>query len=309
MSSQTEQGPRPKVRLDANGVHLFDRATGLNVLLDEFSPPRTAWSRMPRYVSVALTNACDLRCFFCYAPKNPGRLRADDVVGWARELDGGGCLGIGFGGGEPTAHPQFAEICALTAAETGLAVTVTTHGHRFSDALIEQVRGCLHFVRVSVDAVGADYERIRGRSFGALREQLAHIATVAPFGLNMVVSDERLAQLEPVAAFAAEVGASELLLLPQQAARATSALSGAGARQLAMWIAAYRGPVRLAISRLGVPDGLPLADPYESEDLLAAHAHIDASGHLRSDAYSTVAVPIAGSIAIALEDLRAKGAK
>lgn len=264
---------------------------------------------MPRYVSVALTNACDLRCFFCYAPKNPGRLRADDVVAWARELDRGGCLGIGFGGGEPTAHPQFAEICALAAAETGLAVTVTTHGHRFSDALAERVRGSLHFVRVSVDAVGAEYERIRGRSFGELRERVAHIATVAPFGLNMVVADDRLAQLDPVAAFAAEVGASELLLLPQQAAGAAPALSGAGAGQLAMWISGYRGPVRLAISRLGVPDGLPLADPYEPEDMLAAHAHIDVGGHLRSDAYSAVAVPIAGSIAFALEELRAKGAQ
>lgn len=264
---------------------------------------------MPRYVSIALTNACDLRCAFCYAPKHPARLRANDVVAWASELDLGGCFGIGFGGGEPTAHPQFAEICMRVAAETRLAVTVTTHGHRFSDALAERVRGSLHFLRVSVDAVGSDYERIRGRSFGALREQLALIATVAPFGLNMVVADERLSQLDAVAAFAAEVGASELLLLPQQAAGGAPALSATGARQLARWVAAYRGPVRLAISRLGIPDGLPLADPYEPEGPLDAHAHIDAAGRLRSDAYSAAGVPIAGSVYAALEQLHRKGAQ
>ena len=264
---------------------------------------------MPRYVSIALTNACDLRCAFCYAPKHPARLLANDVIAWATELDRGGCLGIGLGGGEPMAHPQFVEICVRTAAETSLAVTVTTHGHRLSDELAEQVRGSLHFVRVSVDAVGTDYERIRGRSFGVLREQLALIATVAPFGLNMVVADERLAQLDPVAVFAAQVGASELLLLPQQAARREPGLSTTGARQLARWVTAYRGPVRLAISRLGIPDGLPLADPYESEDPLAAHAHIDAGGQLRSDAYSAAGVPIAGSVYTALEQLYAKGAQ
>jgi MoaA/NifB/PqqE/SkfB family radical SAM enzyme len=151
---------------------MFDRESGLNILLDEVTPPPQAWARAPRYVSIALTNACELRCPFCYAPKTPGRLAPDEVVAWIGELDRAGCLGVGFGGGEPTAHPHFAEICARAAASTSLAVTLTTHGHRFTDALANKLRGNVHFVRVSIDAVGQHYERIRGRRFDALRDSL-----------------------------------------------------------------------------------------------------------------------------------------
>jgi hypothetical protein len=38
-------------------------------------------------VSVALTNACDLSCEFCYAPKVPATLPADRVDRWLAELD------------------------------------------------------------------------------------------------------------------------------------------------------------------------------------------------------------------------------
>ena len=59
-----------KVRLSEAGMHLFDRISGLNILLDEVKVPAGQVSRAPRYLSVALTNACELRCVFCYAPKH-----------------------------------------------------------------------------------------------------------------------------------------------------------------------------------------------------------------------------------------------
>jgi hypothetical protein len=88
-----------KVRLSEAGVHLFDRVSGLNVLLDEIEVPAGQVSRAPRYLSVALTNTCELRCTYCYAPKYPAGLDVNQVVAWAIELDRAGCLGVGFGGG------------------------------------------------------------------------------------------------------------------------------------------------------------------------------------------------------------------
>ena len=90
---------RGKIRLSRRGVQWFDRVSGLNILLDEVSIPPERWSRAPRYVSIALTNACELRCAFCYAPKTPARLDASVVSGWIDELDLAGCLRVGFGGG------------------------------------------------------------------------------------------------------------------------------------------------------------------------------------------------------------------
>jgi hypothetical protein len=62
LPTEAQTSPRPplKVRTGPDGVHLFDRNSGLNVLFDEALVPKHRWSRAPRQVSIALTNACDL---------------------------------------------------------------------------------------------------------------------------------------------------------------------------------------------------------------------------------------------------------
>ncbi len=78
--SPTGTRSRWKMRSTAAGLHLFDRTSGLNLLLDEVSHPTSQWAKAPRYVSIALTNACDLSCAYCYAPKRPAALNADIVT-------------------------------------------------------------------------------------------------------------------------------------------------------------------------------------------------------------------------------------
>jgi sulfatase maturation enzyme AslB (radical SAM superfamily) len=138
-----------KVRNGPSGVHLFDRSTGLNILLDKIQTPLITWAAAPRQVSIALTNACDLACPYCYAPKRPARLAVAQVAGWLDELDANGCFGVGFGGGEPTLHHGLTEICQYAATKTGLAVTFTTHAHHLNKHLIAALSGSVHFVRVS----------------------------------------------------------------------------------------------------------------------------------------------------------------
>jgi sulfatase maturation enzyme AslB (radical SAM superfamily) len=132
---------RCKIRVSASGVHLFDRVSGVNVLLDEVRVPAARFSRAPRYLSIALTNACELRCVYCYAPKHAAALDRDRVLAWAVELDAAGCLGVGFGGGEPTAYRRFAQLCSEIAQSTSMAVTFTTHGHRLTPELVSSLRG------------------------------------------------------------------------------------------------------------------------------------------------------------------------
>lgn len=47
------------------GLRLFDRQSGLNALFEKVKVPEHLWVEAPRYVSVALTNACDLRDSYC----------------------------------------------------------------------------------------------------------------------------------------------------------------------------------------------------------------------------------------------------
>ena len=122
-----------KLRGGLAGLLLFNRNTGLNVLIDEIRVPTALHSRAPRQVSIALTNRCDLACVHCYAPKSRDELRFDEVARWLDELDENGTLAVGFGGGEPTLHAEFVKLCRYAAHETRLSVSLTTHGHHIDN--------------------------------------------------------------------------------------------------------------------------------------------------------------------------------
>jgi hypothetical protein len=155
-----------------------------------------------------------------------------------------------------------------------------------------------------MDGYGATYERFRGRSFSEFARRVEIIATVAPFGLNVVVNDDTVHDLDPIDAFAAEVGASEVLLLPEQPVGARPGIGTRASERLTAWILSRRAPVRLAISEATVPDGVPLAQPFAGETPLDAHVHLDAQGILRPHAYAREGVPIATSVIGALDQLR-----
>jgi MoaA/NifB/PqqE/SkfB family radical SAM enzyme len=293
-----------KVRLSEAGVHLFDRVSGLNVLLDEVAVPAAEFSLAPRYLSVALTNACELRCSYCYAPKHPASLDMERVLAWAIELDLAGCLGVGFGGGEPTAHPRFAHLCAQITRSTSMAVTFTTHGHRLTPEMADALRGCVHFARLSVDGVGATYERLRGRPFSRVRDAAALLSSVAPIGINAVVNADTVGELDELAAFAADVGAAELLLLPEQPTGAAPGIAAADAERLVRWVRAARPSVRLALSRSGIESLVPAVEPIPGEHPLEAHMHIDATGVLRPNAYAAEGARVVGSILEAVRSVR-----
>src|SRR5580700_7363314 len=94
----TSQHRCPRVRLGPAGIHIFDRASGSNILIDELCAPPSSWAVAPRQVSIALTNACDLACPYCFAPKNRGTLDLNLLIGWLDELDANGAIAVGFGG-------------------------------------------------------------------------------------------------------------------------------------------------------------------------------------------------------------------
>ncbi|OEJ94024.1 hypothetical protein J116_005590 [Streptomyces thermolilacinus SPC6] len=82
------------------------------------------------------------------------------------------------------------------------------------------------------------------------------------------------------------MGASELLLLPEQPTAATPGISDAEAQRLVEWAATARTGVRLAISRTGLEAVLHAAEAIPGEHPLDAHMHVDATGVLRPHAYA-----------------------
>jgi sulfatase maturation enzyme AslB (radical SAM superfamily) len=295
---------RLKVRIGPDGIHFFNRVTGINILVDEITPPINTWSAAPRHVSVALTNACDLSCPHCYAPKNPATLTFDRLTSWLADLDANGCIGVGFGGGEPTLYPQLTELCSYAARKTNLAVTMTTHAHRLSDQLLNELAGNLHFIRVSMDGVGPTYESIRRRPFATLLERIAALRRVARFGINFVVNSKTVGDLDAAVQLAAELDASEFLLLPEEPVGRGGGIDNETTITFRKWVNGYHGSVPLAVSEGGA-EGLPTCDPLNAETGLAAFAHIDASGIMKRTSYDKSGVLIGeNGVMVALDKLK-----
>jgi MoaA/NifB/PqqE/SkfB family radical SAM enzyme len=219
-------------------------------------------------------------------------LAPDQVCRWLAELDANGCLGVGFGGGEPTLHRGFPDICRYATQETGLAISFTTHGHHLLDGCLSAaIAGHVHFVRVSMDGVGRTYEAIRGRPFDAFLRCLDVVRALSRFGLNFVVNGRTLPDLDAAAGVAANAGASELLLLPEMPVRGSGGIDPITRSALASWVATYRGSVPISVGVSGA-DGLPTCNPLPRETGLRAYAHIDAAGVLKASSYEDRGVPI-----------------
>jgi hypothetical protein len=292
-----------KMRGGPAGLHVFNRTTGLNVLVEEIPVPAALHSRAPRQVSIALTNRCDLACVHCYAPKSRDELSFDMVCRWLGELDEHGALGVGFGGGEPTLHPEFVRLCQYAAHETRLSVAFTTHGHHIDEQLAERLRGSVNFIRVSMDGVRATYESIRRRSFAGLLARLCQVRSISRFGVNVVVNDHTLPDLVEVARVSADAGACELLLLPQTPVRGVLAASVDTLNGLRRWADGYKGPLKLCINESS-EEGFQTCDPLLQERGIRAYAHIDAAGVLKRSSYSHTGVKLSdGGVLQALDQL------
>ena len=185
----------------------FDRDTGRNQLL-RGTPFAANVQRAPRVVQMALTNACNKTCGFCYRPlEAASRWTFDDVLAFGRFLGEWGVLELALGGGEPTVFPRFGELVQRLWAETPLAVSFTTNGTRLTAALLDQLRGSVGQLQVSVyedEDVDAVIERLVERG--------------VRFGLNYLVTPRRLATLDADLVAWSARGVRDVLLLSYKGA-------------------------------------------------------------------------------------------
>ena len=280
-----------QIRLGPAGVHFFDRRTGLNFLAEGPDLSPASWSLAPRNVSVALTNACDLHCPYCYAPKESAAVEAGELVAWIDELDANGCLGIGFGGGEPTLHRDLAFLCEYVTRQTGMAASLTTHGHFLDSRRTHALEGNVHFIRLSMDGVGSTYEALRGRSFASFLACAEVAASIAPIGLNFVVNAATVVDLDRAVLVASRLGACQFLLLPERPVANRPGIDSATMQKLHQWVNEYSGDVPLGVSDTSA-GGFPTCDPLAVETGLRAYAHIDAHGNIKNSSYDQHGIPV-----------------
>lgn len=287
----TDQNINFKTRFGPDGLLLFNRTTGMNILLDEIKIPPELWAKSPRQVSIAITNKCDLNCSHCYAPKKKASLDFNLLKEWLHILDQNGCMGVGFGGGEPTMYPKFIELCKYTSNETNLAVTMTTHGHLLNVSLIEQLSSRINFIRISMDGIKSKYENYRGRSFDELLHKIELIKGVIPFGINYLVNSYTFSDLDEAVMIIEDLGANELLLLPEVPVGRGVQIDDSTTAAMQEWVYNYQGNVKLSISECQA-DGMPICEPFIIEKELFSYAHIDASGIIKKTSFDNEGIKI-----------------
>jgi MoaA/NifB/PqqE/SkfB family radical SAM enzyme len=292
-----------KFRREARGLHFFDRSSGLHVLLDECPIPAEHVDEGPAIISIALTNACDLSCAFCYAPKTNHWLRSDDVLRWCKDLNELGTLEAAFGGGEPTLYRDLPQLCRSVWSGTDLGISITTHGQHLTDELVNSLQGAVSIIRVSIDGPEPYYSSIRGQHLQSLMERLQRVAGRIPLGINTVINPDTLPHLDEMAALVRSVGAVDWLLLPEVRA-GEFILSDSEWRVFDKWIAERRLDMDL---RVATEAAKHLTCPLLLEDPPESYAHISADGHLRRCSYSTGGIRLEGmTVAAALRGLKQK---
>ncbi len=130
-------------------------------------PFRTAAQRRP-VVVWNITRRCNLHCVHCYSDsdcrKYDGELSLAECRSVVDDLAEFRIPALLLSGGEPLAHPDFFAIAAH-AAERGIPFTVSTNGTLLGrdGAFRLKNLGC-RYVGISLDGIGADHDRFRGRS-------------------------------------------------------------------------------------------------------------------------------------------------
>jgi GTP 3',8-cyclase len=129
-----------------------------------------SFGRQIRYLRVAVTDACDLRCKYCmpddmrfYAAEH--LMRDDEILRLIRLFASLGFNKVRFTGGEPTLRPGLVELVAAVRAVAGLAeIGLTTNGVRLAELAAPLRAAGLQRVNVSLDATDPEtFRRISGR--------------------------------------------------------------------------------------------------------------------------------------------------
>ena len=141
-------------------------------------------------VTLELTYACNLDCFFCYNDRDkPGKpLSLAQYETLLRDLAGMQTMFLMLTGGEPMIHPHFFEIGRLT-KELGFVVRVRTNGHSLTRAMAKRVRDEImpYVVEVSLHGATAEVHDQQTRIAGSFDRLVKNIASATEEGLRISV--------------------------------------------------------------------------------------------------------------------------
>lgn len=280
-----------KLRIEKEGYHFYDRDSGIHMLIDEVLPNPIEISKAPRTVSISLTNSCNSYCDFCHIEKGTDFLPKHIVFDICKILDKHGTLDIAFGGGEPLIHKEIVEICKSIWQETRLGISVTTNGSLLNAQLISDIKDFIGFIRLSIDTTDPLlFQSIRGFDIQKIHDNLKLLKGEIPFGLNIVINNQTIEDLDSFLTFAQDVGCEEILLLPQFNGK-TFCLTSLQWNQLETWIITNKSKMPLRIME-SARKMMQLPVLYSEDSYYRDYLYIDAKMVMKRNSFNSIGVKL-----------------
>lgn len=121
-------------------------------------------------VNYHLWEPCNMRCKFCFAPfydarkiLPKGHLPKEQSLQLVRDLAAFGFEKITFAGGEPTLCPWISDLIS-EAKKYGMTTMIVTNGSSITDAFLEQNKGTLDWIILSIDSLKDEINLLSGRA-------------------------------------------------------------------------------------------------------------------------------------------------
>jgi len=159
------------------------------------------------------TDNCNMRCIMCgqWRETKTGELTLDEWKALILQLRDRGIRKIGLNGGETLLRKDIVDLIDYITAQ-GMDAAIITSGYLLDDAkLTALIDAGLKHVTVSIDGVGAEYEKIRRREWPRVEKAVRLVAQAYREGrldanIGFVVMRQTLAHLDGVRALCQEVG-------------------------------------------------------------------------------------------------------
>lgn len=269
-----------------SGLEFHQRETGIHYLFDEIPCKRP--SDAPRYLSIALTTECNLRCPFCYVDKSRKHmLNPKFVKGIVKKAAEEGTLAVSFGGGEPSLYSALEEVLEYTHGETPLAVGMTSNCTENLVKLTPSISRYVDFLRISMDGIRDTYYSHRGIPFEDFVKRFEYLLGFYNVGINYLVDETTIDDLDEAFILLKGWEIRELLLLPCEPDCPESVIS-----RLHDWIRNNKDKgilIEISSTRKG---NLPFLAPYGEDDDSLDYAHIDAKGLLKQSSFTNEGIAL-----------------
>ena len=184
-----------RLRVLQEGANVAESSIGHNRTSAIIHPSerrlREGFLRSPLEVGIEITSRCQLRCVHCYGAFNDaghnGELNEKEIYGIVDQLDALGTFAIFVGGGEPTLHPSFFDICKHI-LQKDMNVVVSTNGMTIDEKVAQSFADLGGYVGVQVSLEGPNEEindAMRGR--GSLKSAVRGLKNLQNAGMNPTI--------------------------------------------------------------------------------------------------------------------------